>query len=138
MFTRRTALQAALGTLAALIARRTSTADSQPKAVTHTEILRHDLPNVAGKQVIIVSMDYAPGAKSVKHRHPGPVFAYVARGTMISQIGTEPPITYDEGQTWYEPPGSVHNTSRNASTTAAARLIAFFVSDRHDVLTVPI
>jgi hypothetical protein len=36
MFTRRTALQTALGTLAALIARRTSTADSQPKPVTHT------------------------------------------------------------------------------------------------------
>jgi hypothetical protein len=56
---------------------------------------------VAGKQVIIVSMDYAPGVKSVKHRHPGPVFAYVAQGTMISQIGTAPPITYDAGQTWY-------------------------------------
>jgi quercetin dioxygenase-like cupin family protein len=89
-------------------------------------------------EVIIISMDYAPGAGTVKHRHPGPVFAYVTRGTIISQLGTAPPITFDEGQTWYEPPGAVHSTSRNASTTVPAKLIVFFVADRHEVLTIPI
>ncbi len=138
MLTRRTALQAAFGIFATQIIDRTAMAESPPASVTHTEIFRHDLPNVAGKQGIIVSTEYAPGAGATKHRHPGPVFAYVVQGSIISQLGTAPPITYAEGDTWYEPPGLVHGISRNASPTIPAKVITFFVADRHEVLTVPI
>ena len=109
MISRRRALQTTLGALAVVMAGRTLDADAQsPQAgpVTRTEIFRQALPNVWGKEVIVVSIEYAPGAGSTKHRHPGPVFAYVARGAIVSQLGTEPPGTYSEGEMWYEAPGA--------------------------------
>jgi quercetin dioxygenase-like cupin family protein len=141
MIDRRHALQASLGVLATLMLGRAVDADAQPardRPVRSTEIFRQVLPNMPGKEVVIVSVDYAPGAGSTKHRHPGPVFAYVVRGSIVSQFGTEPPVTYGEGEVWYESPGAVHSTSRNASETDPAKLITFFVADHRQILTVPI
>ncbi len=141
MIDRRRALQASLGALATLMVSRTLDADAQPtrdRPVRSTEIFRQALPNIPGKEVIVVSVDYAPGAGSTKHRHPGPVFAYVVRGTIVSQFGTEPPVTYSEGEIWYESPGTVHSTCRNASETDPAKLITFFVADQRQILTEPI
>lgn len=141
MISRRRALQTTLGALAVVMAGRTPDADAQSAPagrVTRTEMFRQALPNARGKEVIVVSIEYAPGAGSTKHRHPGPVFAYVARGAIVSQLGTEPPVTYDEGEMWYEAPGAIHGISRNASGTEPAKLIAFFVADQKQVLTEPI
>ena len=141
MISRRRALQTTLGALAVVMAGGTrdgAAQSSQAKPVTRTEMFRQALPNVRGKEVIVVSMEYAPGAESTKHRHPGPVFAYVARGAIVSQLGTEPPVTYGEGEMWYEAPGVIHSISRNASETESAKLIAFFVADQKQVLTEPI
>lgn len=141
MISRRRALQTTLGALAVVMAGRTLDGDaqsSQAKPVTRTEMFRQALPNVRGKEVIVVSMEYAPGAESTKHRHPGPVFAYVARGAIVSQLGTEPPVTYGEGEMWYEAPGAIHSISRNASEIEPAKLVAFFVADQKQVLTEPI
>ena len=126
MIPRRTALRTALGTLAALVAEVTPACTISGSG------------GDSDKQVIIATIDYVPGAGSTKHRHPRPVFAYVARGTIVSQLGTGSPITYVEGETWCEPPGSVHSTSRNASNTEPAKLVVFYVADRKDVLTIPI
>jgi quercetin dioxygenase-like cupin family protein len=141
MISRRHALQTTLGALAAVIAGRTLDADaqsSQARPVIRTEIFRQALPNVRGKEVIVVTIEYAPGSASTKHRHPGPVIAYVARGVIVSQLGTELPVTYGEGEMWYEAPGAIHSISRNASETEPAKLIAFFVADEKQVLTEPI
>jgi quercetin dioxygenase-like cupin family protein len=141
MISRRRALQTTLGALAVVMAGGTrdgAAQSSQAKPVTRTEMFRQALPDVRGKEVIVVSMEYAPGAESTKHRHPGPVFAYVARGAIVSQLGTEPPVTYGEGEMWYEAPGAIHSISRNASETESAKLIAFFVADQKQVLTEPI
>jgi len=141
MISRRSALQTALGALAGMIAEPTPDAraqSSQAGPVTRTEIFRQALPDVRGKEVIVVSIEYAPGTGSTKHRHPGPVFAYVARGAIVSQLGTDAPVTYSEGEMWYEAPGAIHSISRNASATEPAKLIAFFVADKKQVLTEPV
>jgi quercetin dioxygenase-like cupin family protein len=141
MISRRCALQTTLGAMAALMVGRAPDADAQPypgRPVRSMEIFRQVLPNVPGKEVVVVSVDYAPGAGSTKHRHPGPVFGYVVRGAIVSQLGTEPPVTYEEGEMWYEPPGAAHSTSRNASETGPAKLLTFFVADQKQVLTEPI
>jgi quercetin dioxygenase-like cupin family protein len=141
MIDRRRALQATLGTLATLIVGRTLDAEAQAardRTVRSTEIFRHALPNIPGKEVVVISVDYAPGAGSTKHRHPVPVFAYVVRGAIVSQLGMEPPVTYSEGEMWYESPGTVHSTSRNASETDPAKLITFFVAGQRQTLTEPI
>ena len=141
MISRRLALQTTLSAMAALMVGRTPDADAQPspaRPVRSTEIFRQALPDVRGKEVVVVSIEYAPGAESTKHRHRGPVFAYVVRGAIASQLGTEPPVTYGEGEMWYEPPGAIHSVSRNASETEPAKMITFFVADQRQVLTEPI
>jgi quercetin dioxygenase-like cupin family protein len=141
MISRRRALEIPLGVLAALMAGRTPGADAQPspdRSVRSTEIFRQALPNVPGKEVVVVSVEYAPGGASTRHRHHGPVFAYVVRGAIVSQFGTGPPVTYGEGEMWYESPGTVHSTSRNGSETDPAKLITFFVADERQKLTEPI
>jgi quercetin dioxygenase-like cupin family protein len=98
-------------------------------------IASYPLPNVAGKRVTIVRVTYGPGGFSRPHRHAGSVTAYVTRGQIRSQLGGGPLETFAVGQTFFEPPGSTHIVSANASNTEPAELIAVFVADEGAQLT---
>ena len=98
-------------------------------------ISSHALPNVAGKRVTIVRVFYGPGGFSRPHRHAGSVTAYITKGEIRSQLGGGPVETFGVGQSFFEPPGSTHLVSANASTTEPAELIAVFVADEGAQLT---
>jgi quercetin dioxygenase-like cupin family protein len=98
-------------------------------------IASYPLPNVAGKRVTIVRVTYGPGGFSRPHRHAGSVTAYVTKGEIRSQLGGGPIETFFVGQTFFEPPGSTHLVSANASSTEPAELIAVFVADEGAQLT---
>lgn len=83
------------------------------------------LPELPGKQAILLKVHYRPGTSSAAHTHPGSVFAYVLEGAVVSQLDGQPPVTYHAGQSWYEAPGARHLVSRNASTTAPATLLVW-------------
>src|SRR3954471_11661733 len=93
------------------------------------------LPNVPGKRVTIVRVFYGPGGFTRPHRHSGSVTAYITRGEIRSQLGGGPIETFKVGQSFFEPPGSTHLVSANASTTEPAELIAVFVADQGAQLT---
>jgi quercetin dioxygenase-like cupin family protein len=95
----------------------------------------YPLPNVAGKRVTIVRVTYGPGGFSRPHRHAGSVTAYITRGEIRSQLGGGPVETFAVGQTFFEPPGSTHLVSANASNMEPAELIAVFVADEGAQLT---
>jgi len=94
-------------------------------------LLSEKLPNVPGKTLTVVKVDYRPGGFSAPHRHPasGFVFAYVLSGTIRSQAEGEPLRVYSAGQSWIEPPNAHHLVSANASKTKPARLIAYIIAD---------
>lgn len=95
------------------------------------------LPNVPGKSITAIVVHYAPGAKSVKHRHAGSVLAYVLSGEIRSEnSATGPAKVYKAGESFFEPPGSAHLVSENASATEPASLLAIFVADDGAQLTV--
>jgi quercetin dioxygenase-like cupin family protein len=48
------------------------------------------------------------------------------------------PTTYREGEMFYEPPRTIHVSTRNASSTEPATLVAFFVADAGQTLTEPV
>ena len=88
------------------------------------------LPNVPGKSVSAVVVSYAPGGKSGKHHHAGSVLAYVLTGEIRSEnSATGPAKVYKAGESFFEPPGSEHLVSENASATEPASLLAVFVAD---------
>ncbi|MDF0494955.1 cupin domain-containing protein [Bradyrhizobium yuanmingense] len=93
------------------------------------------LPNVPGKRVTIVRVSYGPGGFSRPHRHSGSVTAYITKGEIRSQLGGGPVETFGVGQCFFEPPGSTHLVSANASMTEPAELIAVFVADKGAQLT---
>ena len=64
--------------LLALFAGSTPAAHAEGDKVT--PVRSEKLPNVPGKSVTTVLVNYAPGGKSVSHHHAGSVMAYVLTG----------------------------------------------------------
>lgn len=94
------------------------------------------LPNVPGKSITAIRVSYAPGGKSGKHHHAGSVLAYVLTGEIRSEnSATGPAKVYKAGESFFEPPGSEHLVSENASATEPASLIASFIADDGAELT---
>jgi quercetin dioxygenase-like cupin family protein len=99
------------------------------------------IPNVPGKSLVAVVVDYPPGAASVPHTHAKSAFiyAYVVSGSIESKVNDGPTRIYKAGESWSETPGATHSISRNASKTEPAKLLAVFVVDTGDKeLTTPV
>lgn len=100
-------------------------------------LLKERLADMAGKEGTMITVEYAPGAASDQHFHPGSVFAYVLEGAVVSQLAGGHPVTYTKGQSWYESPKIPHVVSKNASKTKAAKLLVFLLSQEGESLVVP-
>lgn len=104
---------------------------------TVSVLMKQHLADMAGKEATVLTVDYAPGAASDPHVHPGSVFAYVLEGTVVTQLEGEQPMTYTKGQSWYEPPKKPHVVSKNASMTEPAKLLVFLLSQQGESIKVP-
>ena len=94
------------------------------------------LANVPGHTLTAEVVDYPPGGKSSVHHHAGSVFAYVLAGRIRSQNSATGAVQiYKTGQSFFEPPGSDHLISENASASEPARLLAIHVAADGAVLT---
>jgi quercetin dioxygenase-like cupin family protein len=105
-----------------------------------TLVYDHVLPNVPGKSLKGVLVDYAPGGSSPAHTHPRSAFIYatVLEGAIRSQVNDGPVVIYKAGESFSEMPGDRHGVSENASATQRARLLAVFVVDTGETtLTTP-
>ena len=96
------------------------------------------LKNAPDKKAMMIQVDYQPGQSSIAHKHDGTAMAYVLEGEVISQVKGEQPITYKKGQFWYEPAGSEHLVSKNASTTQPAKLLVFMVLAPDEQVLIPL
>jgi quercetin dioxygenase-like cupin family protein len=105
-----------------------------------TLVYQHELPNVPGKSIKGVLVEYGPGGYSPGHTHPKSAFIYatVLEGAIRSQVNDGPVTTYKAGQSFSELPGDRHSVSANASKTKPAKLLAVFVVDTNETeLTTP-
>ena len=98
-------------------------------------VTSHALPDMPGKRVTVVRVTYGPGGFTPPHRHGGTVTAYITKGRIRSQLNDGPVEIFDVGQSFFEPPGTIHRVSANASNTDWAELIAVFVADEGAQLT---
>ncbi|KJZ43697.1 cupin domain-containing protein [Pseudomonas fluorescens] len=96
------------------------------------------LKNVPGKKALMIEVDYKPGQSSIAHKHEGTAMAYVLSGSIISQVKGQKAITYKAGEFWYEPAGSEHLVSKNASTTKPAKLLVFMVLAPDEKVLIPL
>ena len=103
---------------------------------TVTPVFSQELPNVPGNSLTAVLVEYGPGGASGAHRHAGSVFAFVVEGAIRSKLDDGEEIVYQAGQSFFEPPGTHHAVSANASETEPAKLLAVFVAETGAVPTV--
>ena len=112
-------------------------ADKNPKV---TLVYDHALPNVPGKSMKGVLVEYGPGVASTAHMHPKSAFIYatVLEGAIRTSVNDGPAVTYRAGQNFPEMPGDRHALDENASKAEPAKLLAVFVVDTDEkVLTTP-
>jgi quercetin dioxygenase-like cupin family protein len=124
--------------LAAIFATGALADDSSGDKVTL--VYDQPLPNVPGKSMRGVLVEYEPGGTSSAHTHPNSAFIYatVLEGAIRSKVNDGPVTTYRAGESFSEYPGDRHGVSENASLTEPARLLAVFVVDTDEtVLTTP-
>src|SRR3546814_619451 len=118
----------------------TSAAAHEPNDVVKPNF-EQAIPNLPGKSLIAVEVEYPPGGASVPHVHAKSAFiyAYVVSGAVASKVNDGKVRVYHAGESWSEPPGASHPVSRNASKTEPAKLLAVFVVDSDDkALTTPV
>lgn len=111
------------------------------KTETVTPNFEAAIPNIPGKSLLAVEVEYAPGAASPAHTHAKSsfIYAYVVSGAIESKVNDGETRIYRAGESWSEPPGATHAVSRNASKTEPAKLLAVFVLDTGDnPLTTPL
>ena len=92
------------------------------------------LPNVPGKSIKGVLVEYEPGGSSQAHTHAKSAFIYatVLEGAISTQVNNGPINTYRAGESFSEFPGDHHTFEENASKTERARMLAVFVVDTND------
>jgi quercetin dioxygenase-like cupin family protein len=98
---------------------------------TAQPLLTQDLPDIPGKEVVILTVTYLPGGASLPHRHDADVFVYVLEGSVLMQVDGQPPVTLGPGQTFHEGPADIHRQSANASATKPAKFVVFMIKDKN-------
>src|SRR5580698_8746539 len=133
--------QILFGLLVAALAFGGALADGREgKDAKVTLVYQHELPDVPGKSIKSVLVEYGPGGYSPGHTHAKSAFIYatVLEGAIRSQVNDGPVTTYTAGQSFSENPGDRHVVSANASETEPAKLLAVFVVDTSETqLTTP-
>jgi len=127
--------------MTALLSVTAAAHDAGEKDAKVTLVYEHELPNVPGKSMKGVLVEYGPGGFSEGHTHPSSAFIYatVLEGAIRSQVNDGPVTVYRAGESFSERPGDRHGVSENASKTESAKLLAVFVVDTaQQELTFPI
>ena len=127
----KTILSAAAFSLALVAGASAHDATNEAKV---TVVFDHVLPNVKGKSMKGVLVEYGPGGSSAAHTHPASAFIYatVLKGAIRSKVNDGPEKVYRAGENFAEMPGDRHAVSANASATEPASLLAVFVVDTSD------
>jgi quercetin dioxygenase-like cupin family protein len=108
---------------------------AEPAVVT--ELMLKDLTDIPGKEMLMITVDYPPGAAEAVHRHDAHAFIYVLQGSIIMQVRGGKEVTLGRGQTFYEGPNDIHTVGRNASTTEPAKFLVILLKKKGVGLMLP-
>ena|SRR5215472_2929953 len=136
MITRR---EAVTGAFALICELASSGLEAQTPQSGGTPVFKHDLPDLTmeGWEVTVSYVDFPPARVGQTHHHAGFVLAYVLEGAVVTKISGQEEKTYRVGEMFFEPPGSTHEVSNNASATQPARLLAMNFAKKGVLLTTP-
>ena len=111
-------------------------AEAAPEAKV-APLMTKDLADLPGKEGLMITVDYPPGAVDPIHRHNAHAFLYVLEGSIVMGVRGGKEVTLTAGQTFYEGPTDVHTVGRNASKTKPAKFVVFLVKDKGAPVLIP-
>lgn len=103
-----------------------------------TPLMSKDLTECPGKEGMMITVVYPPGASDPVHRHNAYAFVYMLEGSVVMQLEGGKEVTLTPGETFYEGPDDIHTIGRNASDTKPAKFIVFLVKDKGAPVLVPL
>jgi quercetin dioxygenase-like cupin family protein len=115
-----------------------SAAPLMAQEVKVTSLMSKVMTDVAGKEGLMIMVEYPPGGSDPVHRHNAHAFVYVLEGSIVMQVKGGKQVTLKPGQTFYEDSNDVHIVGRNASKTQPAKFVVFLVKDKDAPVLVPV
>ena len=112
-------------------------AAAPPQHAVVTPLISKDLPESPGREVSMITVEYAPGESDPVHRHNAHALVYVLEGTIVMQVEGGRQVTLKAGQTFYEGPNDIHVVGHNASKTDKAKFLVFLVKDKGAPILTP-
>ena len=103
-----------------------------------TSLMSKDLPENPGKEMLMITVEHAPGGSSPVHRHNAHAMVYVLEGSVVMQLKGGKEVTLTPGQTFYEGPNDIHVVDRNASKIQPAKFLVFLIKDKGAPALVPV
>ena len=97
-----------------------------------------ELADLPGKEAVMLTVVYPPGAVEHAHRHDAHAFVYVLEGSLVMQLKGGPEVTLTPGQIFYEGPNDVHKLGRNASATQPAKFVVVLVKNQGAAPVLPV
>jgi quercetin dioxygenase-like cupin family protein len=103
-----------------------------------TSLMSKDLKDFPGKEGLMITVEYPPGATDPIHRHNAHAFVYVLEGSIVMQLKGGKEVTLTPGQTFYEGPDDVHIVGRSADKTKPAKFVVFLIKEKGAPVLVPV
>lgn len=95
-----------------------------------TPLMSKELMDIPGKESVVLTVEYPPGATDPVHRHSAHAFVYVLEGSIVMQVKGGKEVTLTPGQTFYEGPDDIHTIGRNASSTQPAKFLVVLIKKK--------
>lgn len=106
------------------------------RGVTARPLLHAGLSGDEEKETVIAAIEFAPGATTGLHTHPGDEYATVLEGTLELRPQGQPPRRVRIGEAYHNPRGLVHETVNVGEGTA--KTLSTFVVDKGRPLSIPV
>jgi quercetin dioxygenase-like cupin family protein len=103
-----------------------------------TSLMSKPVEGNPGKELLMIMVEYPPGASDPVHRHNAQALLYVLEGSVVMGVNGEQPVTLAAGQTFYEGPNDIHTVGRNASKTMPAKFLVILLKDKGAPVVVPV
>lgn len=117
------------GVLLAFACTSFSTQAAEAPHAAVVPLLTKELGDLAGKEALMITVEYPPGGADPVHRHDAHAFVYVLEGSIVMGVAGGKEVTLTPGETFYEAPGDVHTVGRNASATKPAKFLVLLIKN---------
>lgn len=120
-----------------LLTAGSASAQQTPPSAIATPLMTKTLADYPGKEALVLTVVYPPGAADPVHRHNAHTFVYVVEGSIVMGVRGGKSVTLTPGQTFYEGPDDVHTIGHNASSTKPAKFLVVLLENSDEAVAIP-